>query len=226
MSLENIYDNFRSLLEANKKLLEYVKYILLVFFIAFPIHYLYQSYVFKREAKAEVMLSDSLKDYDQALSLNISNADEKQIDSHWQDVHALFELAQQKNSSASLEAYMAVFNAQILARLGKLDEAKKVLDKALVKLDGSPYSGLYRLFEALLAIETEDSLGEEKLIALASDQTNPDRDAALYFLGIYQLSKGNKESAVMSFNNIELSVDKNSYSPWKHLAENQLNLIS
>lgn len=171
------------------------------------------------------MLSESLAEFQKAIRLELSGADSKAIENAWDEVQSIFQLGQDKNKSAALSAYMGVFNAQALARLGKLDEAKAVLADALNKLDYSPYSGIYKTFEALLLIESNDNTtvlgGEEQLRALASDMTNPQRDMALYFLGCYQLSKGDREGAVISFRTID-ALSSQVASSWQPLAEKHL----
>jgi hypothetical protein len=111
-----------------------------------------------------------------------------------------------------------------LARLGKIAEAKSLLKKNLARLEYSPYQNVYKTFEALLLIDHGDTAaGYQQLKKLAFDVDNQSQDMALYYLGTYELSQGNKDSAINIFNMIfSIRHINQVMSPWQELALQQL----
>lgn len=222
MSFQATYNKFLGFVK-NEKIIKLLEYIFLISFVIIPSFFIYKYYIKKRESKAELFLAESLVEYNKAIQLELQGSTDKSIKLAWDNAQAIFQLGQEKNSSASLADYMGVFNAQALARLGKTEDAIKVLKKSLKNIDCSLYTDIYNTFEALIIIESGDSFGYEKLKALAFDLNNSQKAMAAYFLGCYELSIGNKDQAILAFTSVGAAIEsQDTTSAWKSLAQDQL----
>jgi hypothetical protein len=224
MSLEALYSGFENFVEKNPKLTSIIKYSFLGIILVYPAYFLYNRYTLNKERKAQLYFAESYAEYDKALNADLKGVGGKNIELAYNDALSHFNLSREKHSATDLALYMAVFEAQCLARLGKIDEAKSLLQENLAKLEYSPYQNIYKTFEALLLIDHGDSaVGYEQLKNLAFDVDNQSRDMALYFFGTYELAQGNKDSAVNIFNMIfNIRHINQVMSPWQELALYQL----
>jgi predicted Zn-dependent protease len=224
MSLESLYSGFENFVEKNPKLVSVIKYTVLGIFLVYPAYLIYNRYTLNKERKAQHYFAESYAEYDKALKTDLKGVGGKNSGLVWNEACSHFQLSREKHSSTELSIYMAVFEAQCLARLGKVAEAKSLLKKNLAKLDYSPYQNVYKTFEALLLIDYGDtSAGYQQLKKLAFDVDNPSQDMALYYLGTYELSQGNKDSAINNFNMIfNIRHINQVMSPWQELALQQL----
>jgi hypothetical protein len=224
MSLESLYSGFENFVEKNPKLVSILKYSVLGIVLGYPVYLLYNHHTLNKERKAQLYFAESYAEYNKALKSDLKGVGGKNTELAWQDACSHFQLSREKHSSTELSIYMAVFEAQCLARLGKIAEAKSLLKENLVKLEYSPYQNVYKTFEALLLIDYGDTAaGYQQLKNLAFDVDNQAQDMALYYLGTYELAQGNKDSAVNIFNMISNIRHINQVmSPWQELAFQQL----
>jgi hypothetical protein len=224
MSLESLYSGFENFVEKNPKLISIIKYSFLGIVLVYPAYFLYNRYTLSKERKAHLYFAESYAQYDKALNTDFKGVGGKNVELAWNDACSHFQSSREKHGSTDLSIYMAVFEAQCLARLGKIAEAKSLLKENLDKLEYSPYQNVYKTFEALLLIDHGDTAaGYQQLKNLAFDVDNQAQDMALYYLGTYELAQGNKESAVNIFNMISNIRHINQVmSPWQELALQQL----
>lgn len=224
MSLESLYSGFENFVEKNPKLISIIKYSVLGIVLVYPAYLLYNHYTLNKERKAQLYFAESYAEYNKALNADLKGVAGKNTELVWNDARSHFQLSREKHSSTELSLYMAVFEAQCLARLGKIAEAKSLLKENLAKLEYSPYQNVYKTFEALLLIDHGDAAaGYQQLKNLAFDDDNQMQDMALYFLATYELAQGNKDSAVNIFNMIFNIRNINQVmSPWQELALQQL----
>ena len=224
MSLESLYSGFENFVEKNPKLISIIKYAFLGIILAYPAYFLYNRHTLNKERIANLYFADSYAEYDKAINADLKGVGGKNVELAWDDARSHFQLSGEKNKSTELAHYMAVFEAQCLARLGKFDEAKSLLKATLDKLEYSPYQNVYKVFEALLSIDYGNKdTGYEQLKKLAFDVNNQFQDMALFYLGSYELAQGNKDSAINLFNMIANIRHINEVmSPWQMLALYQL----
>lgn len=224
MSLESLYSGFENFVERNPKIISIIKNSFLGIILVYPAYFLYSRYTLNKERSAELFFAESYVEYDKAIKADLKGVGGKNVEIAWDDARSHFQLGREKNKSTELSLYMAVFEAQCLARLGKVDDAKLLLKNNLDKLEYSPYFDIYKIFESLLMIDSgEKDKGYGQLKKLAFDTNNQFQDMALYYLGSYELAQGDKDSAINIFNMI--SNIKNIYnimSPWQMLAIYQL----
>ena len=224
MSLESLYSGFENFVEKNPKLVSVIKYTVLGIVLVYPAYLLYNRYTLNKERKAQLYFAESYAQYDKALNTDLKGVGGNNVELAWNDARSHFQSSREKHKSTDLSIYMAVFEAQCLARLGKIAEAKSLLKENLDKLEYSPYQNVYKTFEALLLIDHGDTAaGYQQLKNLAFDVDNQAQDMALYYLGTYELAQGNKDSAVNIFNMISNIRHINQVmSPWQELALQQL----
>jgi hypothetical protein len=102
------------------------------------------------------------------------------------------------------------------------DQARSLLPKT------SPLSYLYATKQALVSIDTyegnsdnaDESWGVDQLKKLAIDAKNPQRDVALYYLGLYYSSKNQADQATATWKElVALHEGQKTASPWASRAQ-------
>jgi len=146
----------------------------------------------------------------------------------WNDVEVAAKTGYRQNSSSTLAPYFLGVESQALAQQNDLSQAIQTLTKAIKSLDsGSPFYYHYKISLARMKLDTDDKIteGENELFALAEDAENPYQDKALYYVGMYFITKNTLAEAKKKFEQIISLKDKFKNSPWVDLAQEQLERL-
>jgi hypothetical protein len=189
----------------------------------------YRWYSIHRAQAAQKHFAECLQEFNKAAQSGSQS---------WGVIARIFELGAQEYSSTSMAPFFLAYQAQALLHEDKLLEAAGAMRAAVSKMSKSNelYS-LYLLKSILLDMDFSDyDLGFvssdllQKLIDLASDKNNKQRDAALYYLGRYYVSKGEDAKARDTLQELvdmqqRSGVDEMP-SAWVKEAQNILNQIN
>ncbi len=178
------------------------------------VYFGYSWYVTKREQAAQKIFSECMHEYMEAYSGQTA----------WVNVQELSKLGYEQHASSSMAPYFLALQADALVQENKKQEAVAVLDTMLAHMSStSPVYGVYQLKRALLMLDTDDALGLEQLKKLAQNSSNKNRDAALYYLGLYHWSKDSFDQARESWQElVDLMHNQEANSPWAVLAQKKL----
>lgn len=155
----------------------------------------YRWYCSFREQAAQKRFSDGVKEYNNTLSGQLGHQ-------NWAMIAEVFGLGAREYSGTSLAPFYLAYQAQALLKDNKLTEAASVMDHAVGLM--SPENELYfeyALKNVLMQMDVVETAGgttddtEKKLVDLADNAKNKQRDAALFYLGRYYLSKNNDARA-------------------------------
>lgn len=105
------------------------------------------------------------------------------------DVARAFTVGAQRHAGSQLQSYFLVYQADMLARQGKLEEAIVLMDKSFEKINREqPLYYAYAIKRALMKLDADNTAlqkqGRTELEALAHDSANPVQDMALYYKGL------------------------------------------
>jgi tetratricopeptide (TPR) repeat protein len=200
------------------KRLFYVAYVVVGLGVVGTGIYGYRWYQAGKEQAAYKELAQSIDAYERITMLADS---EKEL----QDSERAFKAGAEGHSSSALYPFFLAFEADTLIRLGKIDEAAVLLDKAVKAMGQSnPLYHLYALKAALVKLDTQDATlqqeGRASLDSLASMAANPLQDMALYYAGLYADTKGDHSTAVTRFKEIIAHGKKDSY--WYQRADEKV----
>lgn len=145
----------------------------------------------------------------------------------WGEMQLMAELASQQASGSSLQPFFAALQAQAAARQHNIDGAIVLMQQAIDALpETSVYRSYFALTKALMQLDAssqeEKDRGLQDLQALADDEKNSYRDAALYHLGYYYEAHGNPEKAHNQFKTLVGLIATFNRSPWLMLAQEKL----
>jgi predicted negative regulator of RcsB-dependent stress response len=175
--------------------------------------YFYQDYRLDKAQQAQIAFSDLFEERSKALAGSVA----------WDHMSLSADLAYHAHESTWAGPYLLLIEVDALIRENNIKEAMLVLDKAAQKLTPSnPFWHSIMLKRALLRLSSQDETVRneaealELLTALAYDLKNPNRDAALYYLGYAYQVAGNKEKSEEAWRLLkeEFSADDETLSPW------------
>lgn len=184
----------------------------------------YHWYVTHREEQAQYAFASFMKTYYQALH---GSADER--------TQALLgmKVVAEQNASSYLAPYFIAAQADLTARDGRKQEAVALLDQALAKTHArDPLLPMLKTKQALIMMDCADEavqkLGVSRLVALAKDATNKQRDIALYYLGEYEWAHDHLDAAQGAWQELMSLRQQEHVAPsaWAGLVEDRLTQIS
>ncbi len=185
-------------------------------------------YLERKESAGQEAFSQALHEYHTAVYNAMSGKTEAK---QWDDTQLIFQDVSQKYAGTAYGKFARVFQADVLAREGKIDQAVNLLEEALKDIDSkTPGYYLFATKIALLQFDagnTEDAL--ERLTKLSQDTTNPDKDMATFFLGYHYWAKEDYARVLElwdGFKESNQSQDANKVSQWALLAQVKLAQIS
>lgn len=183
----------------------------------------YRAYSLHRAQAAQRRFSDEMVHY-------INAAQEKPGSHNWNMVAGIFEEGANEYANTSLAPFFVAYQAQALLKDNKLAEASKAMDRAVSLMSqANPFYYTYALKSVLMGLDVAEAENrstdelEKKLVELANNKENQQRDEALYYLGRYYLYKNNLSQArtvleeLISLENT--SKDPRAVSPWANQAE-------
>lgn len=190
----------------------------------------YRWYYMGRSQAAQKRLSEIITAYTQEVEKN-HKENKETAQANTQNLSAiadLFAKGASEYADTSLAPFFLAYQAEVLLKEGNLESALGVMSQALTSM--SPASELYPVYElkkVLMALDwaqlnnTQTHDAEQKLLAMAHDTTNKQRDMALFYAGRFYWSKGDVIRARELLQElISLSyVDKSVESPWTSKAE-------
>lgn len=171
--------------------------------------YGYRWYRAGQEQAAYKDLAESIDAYERITTL--ADAEKELMDSE-----RAFHVGAEAHRSSVLYPFFLAFEADALTRLGKVQEAAVLLDKAVKLMDQkNPLYYLYALKAALVKIDTQDATlekeGRASLDSLASTAANPLQDMALYYGGLDADTKGDRARAISKYKEIITHGKQDSY---------------
>lgn len=166
-----------------------------------------------KEQAAYKDLSESIEGYEKVKATG--GASSKEAASALADVLQAFQIGAERHRSSSLYPYFVFYQADILGKQGKEQEAVQLMDTATAHMDKrSILYFLYALKDALMNIDSSDTprvqKGRELLETLANDSKNPLQDMARYYSALDARSQGEGEAAQKRFQQIIAGKDENS----------------
>lgn len=179
----------------------------------------YRWYRLNQEERAQEAFSACMNEYEKA------ERDEKL----WPNAELVFRQGYQENSSTAIAPHFLAFQAEALSRMNKPEEARMAMEKAASLLSSSsPVYHMYKTKHALMMLEAADATvsqkGLELLIQQAHDETNANRDMALYYLGLYYLEKDELQKAIIEWKTLKQVASQTPESPWAQLALEKANI--
>jgi hypothetical protein len=171
--------------------------------------YGYRWYGARQERAAYKDLAESIDAYERISTL--ADAQKELMDSE-----RAFHVGAEAHRSSVLYPFFLAFEADALTRLGKVQEAAVLLDKAVKLMDQkNPLYYLYALKAALVKIDTQDATlkkeGRVSLDSLASMAANPLQDMALYYGGLDAETTGDRTRAISKYKEIIIHGKQDSY---------------
>lgn len=149
----------------------------------------------------------------------------------WEKVASVFKAGYEKHSGSGIASMFLIYHAQALVELGKKDEAKTTLKKAVLNLSDKKVANYFKSKLALMLLdsknEKEVSQGLEMLSSIAGDETSVVHDAALYHLGEYYWYQKKFQESKNYWNQLLLKYGKSEKNPssWANAAKDKLRLI-
>ncbi|MFA6526883.1 MAG: hypothetical protein WCT20_00460 [Candidatus Babeliales bacterium] len=199
----------------------------------------YQLYGHHRNVRAHKEMIEALKVYEASV---VPNAQPHTNDSFWQfpteeekwkNVSDVFAQGYEKNKGAGIAPFFLTVQAEALARLGKLDDAVKVMDRALYELPSKEMQAIYKVKFALIKLDSTQAAyqkqGLSELIALAGDDKGFAHEHALYHTGMYFWCKKDFAQAKNYWQQLMLKYgykDVKNQSGFADLVKTKLGLIS
>ena len=179
----------------------------------------YRWYAHSQEQRAYKVFTDCMREYEKALANTAI----------WSDVEQAFTLGYEKHARSSLAPYFLAYKADVLLKQNKNDEAIATFDAMAPQLPStSPVYAPYMTKRALVKMDSVDATiqkaGLEELTTLANDTRNPQRDMALYYLGLYYWSSQDVKQAQGIWQNLVAlqTEQQESRSPWASLVQDKL----
>lgn len=179
----------------------------------------YYWYYHTSQERAQAAFSESLDGWNVALMrLMQGKVSPQEAQEQWQELEVSFAHAHERNRGSSLAPYMQLFQAQMMALQGHLQESYTLQKQVLPALRTSPYIGLYKMYAALLATELPEHVteGAETLQTLANDAQNPYRALALVHWGQYKIATNEVPAALQAWHTA-VEIEKNT-SPEQRVA--------
>ncbi len=181
----------------------------------------YRWYVQYREQAAQKAWAEQLVEYHRAVQSGLPQ--------DWEHVAMQFKFAHERHSSANTAPYLLAFQAQAVAKQGKLTDAIDVQSQLLDDVSRkSPMYPLFKMQRALMMLDTDDETMQQKglqeLIEVAQDKHNKFNDMALYYLGRYYWAKDDVGEAQKIWQELVDShrEEQIAPSPWVKAAEHVL----
>ena len=206
---------------------KYAKYVsigtaaILALIVAF---FAYRWYVVYREQAAQKMWAEQLAEYHNAMQSGESK--------DFEHAALQFQFAYEQNRNSNTAPYMRAFQANALAKQGKVSEAIEIQSQLLDELSRtSPLYPLLRTKRALLMLDAEQETiqqeGLQELIEVAHDKENIFNDMALYYLGRYYWAHDDVAQAQKAWQELVDSQlhEQIAPSPWAKAAEQSLSNI-
>lgn len=188
----------------------------------------YRWYSTHRAQLAQKQFSDGVKEYTNAVTGQPGHQ-------NWSMLGALFELGAQEYGKTSLAPFYLGYQADALVKNDQLADATTVMTRAATALPtNSDFYYSYALKQALMSIDVAEAAGvspedaERNLLDLAYNKNNPQRDAALFYLGRYYLAKNNPAQAREVLTELTHAFperETSGASPWVKEAESLLKRI-
>lgn len=176
-------------------------------------------YTIKYEESAQQAFSEVLHDYDRAYA----------TPELWSDVEIGAKTGYRQYARSALAPFFLAMQSEALLQQQKGQEALAVMKMMLDKLSSrSRFYSLYKIKEARIKIDSDSAGikedGVRQLTSLANDEENRYQDEALYYLGMYYQTQGQKDKAQDVWQQLSAIKhdDKQGLSPWFLLAEQQL----
>ena len=185
--------------------------VLLVFLTAWGVH----TYIATRNLRAaHQALVEGLEEFEK-------NMTAKAGEQKWGDVARTFDAAHKLYGSTVLGSSFLAYQSRALVYENKLDEAIKVMGRAVDSLKkSSPLFYTYSTKYALMKTDSTDQKihaeGEKELESLAKDPLNQQRDYALYYAGLRALNDNDGKKAQLLWSQIS---QVNPASVWLPLVE-------
>jgi len=183
--------------------------------------YLYYSQI-NYEQAAQQALSEVMAEYSRAY----------EAPDLWQDVEIGAKTGYRQYTKSSLAPFFLNLQADALLQQDKADEALALMNDMVAKLSkSSPLYYVYSIKRARMNLNSEQEAaqkdGLEQLKALAENESNPQQDEALYYLGMHYQENNQQDQAQavwQQLKQIQQSYkEKDVVSPWALLAEQQGN---
>lgn len=179
----------------------------------------YRWYRLNQEERAQETFSACMNEYEKA------ERDEKL----WPNAELVFRQGYQENSSTAIAPHFLAFQAEALSRMSKPQEARVAMEKAASLLSSnSPVYHMYKTKYALMMLDDADATVAQKGLALliqqADDETNANRDMALYYLGLYYLENDELQKATTEWNRLAQVTSQAPESPWAQLVLEKTNI--
>lgn len=225
------------------KAMKYKKYVIagaLAVVVAVSGFIVFQLYGRHLNIRAHKEMLDALKVYEASvvpnatLSQNDTSGQFSTEEEKWKKVNEVFEKAYAKNKGAGIAPFFLTFQAEALTRLGKFDDAIKVMERALHELPNKEIQALYKVKLALIKIDSAQlpyqKQGLDELEALTKDDKGFAHEHALYHLGMYFWCKKDFAQAKNYWQQLMLKYgykkDIKNQSGFADLVKTKLGLIS
>lgn len=185
-------------------------------------------YTIKYEESAQQAFSEVLHDYNQAYA----------TPELWSEVEIGAKTGYRQYTRSALGPFFLAMQSEALLQQQKEQEALALMKMMLKKLSSrSSFYSLYKIKEARMKMDSDSEVvrqeGVRQLTSLANDEKNRYQDEALYYLGMYYQTQGQKDKAQDVLRQLsaipssplassDKQDDKHGQSPWFLLAEQQL----
>lgn len=184
--------------------------------------YGYRIYRGYQEKAAQKVFGECIHEYEKAL-----------MDATlWPNVDQVFKVGYEQHRSSALAPYFLGFRADIMLKQNKKPEALEMMNEMLAAMPAkSSLRGSYAIKRALMRMDMDDQaqaeIGLNELQDLAKATGNPERDQALYYVGLYHWSKNDLAQAKIAWKELVAlqDADKDHSSPWAVLVQEKLEQI-
>lgn len=150
----------------------------------------------------------------------------------WNAVARAYETVYKHYNNSGIGVMAGAAQAHALVKLGKTDEAKKLLADVMVRIPSIPLRSLYTLTYGRVLMDSSDeaevSKGITLLSQLAATKDNAMHDTALYYLGLHYWYAGDMKLAQNYWKQLVMAygeMGKNG-SPWLAGVKEKLALLA
>lgn len=172
----------------------------------------YRWYVVHRERAAYATFAECVDQHERATSGDGAVT--------WNMVADMWQRGYAMHKSSYLAPYFLAYKAKALIENKQIDEAIALLNEAVAMLPKT--SPLYYEYQIQASLLAQEPYSLDNLEHWADDVNNPQRDQALYYLGLnYWVNNGLNGAALAWQKLVELSAQSDSPSPWAQLIEDK-----
>jgi len=189
-----VVEGFQNIFYSNEKSKKYTNMALIAILlgvVGYTGFYLRRWYLSNREARAQKIFAECLREVNKA----------RKGKGSWYDAQIALQIGYQDHSSSRLAPFLLFFKADTLIEQDNKVEAIKVLKDGLQRLsEKSPFYSLYKTKLALVKLDMDEEMQKQGLddleeIACVKDET-AGTSAALFYLGSYYWAKEDIAKAI------------------------------